>query len=189
MSTATLPASNKSWLDRLPVISHLRMSSGLQRGMLIAGLILSGLFIITALFAPLIAPFDFAQSSDASGDFPRQAAPDSKFVWGTTATGYDVFSRTLFGAQTAIWVILAAVVMSLFLGVLLGLILGFVGAEVGSSVIQSRMPEMEALSHVTDPLPRALREPPRAVGEAVFSLLRDVREIYRAETAGCTALS
>ena len=47
----------------------------------------------------------------------------------------------------------------------------------------------EALSHVTDPLPRALREPPRAVGRAVFSLLRDVREIYRAETAGCTALS
>ena len=35
------------------------------------------------------------------------------------------------------------------LGVLLGLILGFVGAEVGSSVIQSRMPEMEELAHVT----------------------------------------
>lgn len=127
MSATSLPTADKSFISRLPVISHLRMSSGLQRGMLIAGLILAGLFIVTALFAPLIAPFDFAQSSDATGDFPRQGAPDSKFIWGTTATGYDVFSRTLFGARTAIWVILAAVVMSLFLGVLLGLISGYLG--------------------------------------------------------------
>ena len=37
----------------------------------------------------------------------------------------------------------------LSLDVYRGEILGFVGAEVGSSVIQSRMPEMEELSHVT----------------------------------------
>jgi len=127
MTTQTLPTANSSWLKQLPVISHLRMSSGLQRGMLVAGLVLSVLFFLCALFAPLIAPFDFAQSSDASGDFPRQAAPDAKFIWGTTATGYDVFSRTLYGAQTAIWVIVAAVVMSLFVGVLLGLISGYLG--------------------------------------------------------------
>jgi len=127
MATPTLPTSASSRLKQLPVISHLRMSSGLQRGMLIAGLVLSALFLLCALLAPLIAPFDFAQSSDGSGDFPRQAGPDSKFIWGTTATGYDVFSRTLYGAQTAIWVIVAAVIMSLFVGVLLGLISGYLG--------------------------------------------------------------
>jgi peptide/nickel transport system permease protein len=95
--------------------------------MLIAGLVLSVLFIVSALFAPLIAPFDFAQSSDMSGDFPRQSAPDDKFIWGTTVTGYDVFSRTMYGARTAIWVIIAAVLMSLFIGVLLGLISGYLG--------------------------------------------------------------
>lgn len=35
------------------------------------------------------------------------------------------------------------------LGVLLGLIMGFVGAEVGSTIIQSRMPDMEELANVT----------------------------------------
>ncbi|HJX78247.1 ABC transporter permease [Glutamicibacter sp.] len=127
MSIPSLASARKSWFARLPVVSHLRMSSGLQRGMLIAGLVLSVLFIVSALFAPLIAPFDFAQSSDMSGDFPRQSAPDDKFIWGTTVTGYDVFSRTMYGARTAIWVIIAAVLMSLFIGVLLGLISGYLG--------------------------------------------------------------
>ncbi|RBM04231.1 peptide ABC transporter permease [Glutamicibacter soli] len=127
MSTATLPASNKSWVQKLPIISHLKMSSGLQRGMLVSGLILTSLFLSTAIFAPLIAPFGFAQSGDANGDFPRQAAPGGEFIWGTTSGGYDVFSRTVFGAQTAIFVIIAAVVMSLFLGVLLGLVSGYLG--------------------------------------------------------------
>ncbi|MGP5023701.1 ABC transporter permease [Glutamicibacter ardleyensis] len=127
MSIPSLASARKPWFARLPVVSHLRMSSGLQRGMLIAGLVLSVLFIVSALFAPLIAPFDFAQSSDMSGDFPRQSAPDDKFIWGTTVTGYDVFSRTMYGARTAIWVIIAAVLMSLFIGVLLGLISGYLG--------------------------------------------------------------
>ena len=127
MSTSTIEPKNKSWAAKLPVISHLKMSSGLQRGMLVAGLVLAGLFLIAALFAPLIAPFGFAQSSDANGDFPLGAAPGGAHLWGTTANGYDVFSRTLYGAQTAIWVIIAAVVMSLFLGVLLGLVSGYLG--------------------------------------------------------------
>ena len=46
-----------------------------------------------------------------------------------------------------------------------------------------------ALSRLTDRLPRALTEPPRAVLRAVITLIYDVREIYRTETAGCTAFS
>ncbi|MDR4532380.1 ABC transporter permease [Glutamicibacter sp. PS] len=125
--TELKPRSNNAWIGKLPVVSHLKISSGLQRGMLIAGLILAGLFVLVALFAPVIAPFDFAQSADDSGDFPRQAAPDGKFIWGTTVSGFDVFSRTIFGARTAILVIIAAVMMSLFLGVFLGLISGYLG--------------------------------------------------------------
>ncbi len=129
MSTTTVTEikAHAPWWLRLPVISHLRMSSGLQRGMLIAGLVLSLLLVFTALLAPVIAPFDFAQNRDASGAFPRQSAPDDKFIWGTTVSGYDVFSRTLYGAQTAVWVIIAAVVMSIFLGVFLGLVSGYLG--------------------------------------------------------------
>lgn len=103
------------------------MSAGLQRGMLIVGLVLSLVFVLTAALAPLIAPFGFAQMSDAGGDFPTQAAPGGKFIWGTTVGGFDVFSRTIWGAQTALLVIVIAVVASIFLGVFLGLVSGYIG--------------------------------------------------------------
>ena len=44
-----------AFYKRLPVISHFNKSVGLQRGMLVAGLVLTSLFLLTALFAPLMA--------------------------------------------------------------------------------------------------------------------------------------
>ncbi len=122
--TSTIPtiAAKRPWADRLPIISHYRMSAGLQRGMLVAGLVLSLVFVLAAALAPVLAPFGFAQISDAAGDFPTQAAPGGKFLWGTTVGGFDVFSRTLWGAQTALLVIVIAVVCSIFLGVFRGLV-------------------------------------------------------------------
>ena len=132
MSTTLKPlvGARKPLWTRLPIVSHLRMSSGLQRGMLIAGLVLTGIFILATVLAPVMAPFGFAQLSDASGDFPTQAPPDSKFIWGTTVSGFDVYSRTLWGFQTAAAVIVVAVVLSIFAGVFLGLVSGYVGGWV-----------------------------------------------------------
>ncbi len=117
----------RSLISRLPVISHLRMSAGLQRGMLVAGLVLTVAFLLTAALAPLIAPFGFSQMADADGDFPTQEAPGGKFIWGTTVGGFDVFSRTIWGAQTAVAVIVVAVLFSIFIGVFLGLVSGYIG--------------------------------------------------------------
>ncbi|NYE94926.1 peptide/nickel transport system permease protein [Psychromicrobium silvestre] len=123
-----LPSVRKpSFLSRLPIVSHLRISVGLQRGMLIVGTVLTGLFVLAAIFAPLIAPYGFSQLSNAAGEFPTQAAPSAEHIWGTTVGGYDVFSRTMWGAQTAISVIVIAVLLSIFLGVILGLLSGYIG--------------------------------------------------------------
>ncbi|MGI6878113.1 ABC transporter permease [Microbacterium sp. gxy059] len=113
--------------DRIPVLKQLRQSVGLQRGMLIAGLVLCGLFLLAAAFAPLIAPYGYAQlSSDAGGFAPRQA-PSAEHIWGTTIAGYDVFSRVVWGSRTALVVIVVSVAMSIFLGVLIGLVSGYIG--------------------------------------------------------------
>lgn len=112
---------------RLPVVWQLRRSVGLQRGMLIAGLLLCAMFVLMAVLAPLIAPYGFNQLSDAEGNFPRQAAPSAQFWWGTTVGGYDVFSRVIWGAQTAVLTVLLAVLASIFLGIALGLISGYLG--------------------------------------------------------------
>jgi peptide/nickel transport system permease protein len=120
-------ARKRSLWDRLPVVHQLRQSVGLQRGMLVAGLVLTALFIVLAIFAPLIAPYGFAQLRADGQAFGAQQPPSGAHIWGTTSGGYDVFSRVIWGTQTAILVIIVAVVMSIIIGVLLGLISGYFG--------------------------------------------------------------
>jgi peptide/nickel transport system permease protein len=112
---------DESLLHRLPILSHLRKSVGLQRGMLVAGLVISAVFLLTAALAPLISPYGFSQH------FDTQQPPSSAHLWGTTAGGYDVLSRVVWGTQTAVFVIIVAVILSIFLGVALGLLSGYLG--------------------------------------------------------------
>ncbi len=112
---------------KLPLIWQLRRSVGLQRGMLVAGLALCVLFLLLAVFAPLIAPYSYNELSGPDGNFPRQAPPSAEHLWGTTVGGYDVFSRVIWGARTALMVVVVAIIGSLFLGVLLGLVSGYLG--------------------------------------------------------------
>src|SRR5699024_5275618 len=109
----------------LPI--YLRQSVGLQRGMLITGLVLCAIVLICAIFAPLIAPYGFNQLGTSEGNFGSKLPPGGTHIWGTTVGGYDVFSRVVWGAQTAVAVIVVAVVMSIFAGVILGLISGYLG--------------------------------------------------------------
>ncbi len=117
----------KNVWSRLPVVHQLRQSVGLQRGMLIAGLALTALFLLTAAFAPLLAPYGFGQLRQDGVAFGAQQPPSSAHVWGTTVGGYDVLSRVIWGAQTAVFVIVVAVLLSIFAGVLLGLASGYFG--------------------------------------------------------------
>ena len=125
--TTAADAPRRSLLGRLPVIRQLRQSVGLQRGMLIAGVVITGIFVLTALLAPVIAPYGFAQLKDADGNFGAQQPPSAEHLLGTTVGGYDVLSRVIWGSQTALAVIIVAVVLSIFAGVLLGLVSGYLG--------------------------------------------------------------
>ena len=97
-----LKLGNKTpFWHKIPIIKELRVAVGWQKGMLITGLVLTAFFLLVAIFAPLIAPYSYAQLKGADGvSFPAQAAPSSEHIWGTTAGGYDVFSRVVWGART-----------------------------------------------------------------------------------------
>ena len=119
------------WYGKLPVVRDLKSAAGWQKAMLATGLVITGVFLLVAGFAPLIAPYGYSQIKDADGvSFPTQAAPSSKHIWGTTVGGFDVFSRTVWGARTAVIAIIVAVLLSIFAGVLLGLISGYFGGWV-----------------------------------------------------------
>lgn len=116
------------WFSKLPVARDLKIAVGWQKAMLIVGLSITAIFLLIAIFAPLIAPYGYAQLKDDNGvAFPAQAAPSAEHIWGTTVGGYDVFSRTIWGARTAVIAIIIAVLLSIFAGVLLGLVSGYFG--------------------------------------------------------------
>jgi len=116
-----------SWWRRLPVVHQLGQSVGLQRGMLVAGLVISAVFVLTALLAPVLAPFGYGQLRGPDGPFGAQRAPSAEHLLGTTVGGYDVLSRVVWGSRTALMVIVAAVALSIVVGVLLGLVSGYFG--------------------------------------------------------------
>ena len=119
MATATSAKGGfRAFFNNLPVVHQLRQSVGLQRGMLIAGLVITGIFVLTAIFAPLLAPYGFAQLGDADGNFGAQRPPDSEHLLGTTVGGYDVLSRVIWGSRTALAVIVVAVLPGIALGLL-----------------------------------------------------------------------
>ncbi|MCU1618123.1 MAG: dppC [Modestobacter sp.] len=126
-TVAPAPARRRRSWRTLPVVRQLRQSVGLQRGMLVAGLVLTGVFVLAAIFAPLLAPYEFGQLRDAAGPFGAQAHPSSNHLLGTTVGGYDVLSRVIWGTRTALAVIVIAVLLSVVAGVLLGLVSGYFG--------------------------------------------------------------
>jgi peptide/nickel transport system permease protein len=109
------------------LVAPYRNSHGVGRFMLVAGTALVVLMLLLAVFAPVIAPYGFNQVADAEGRFGIHLEPGGNHWFGTTTQGFDVFSRVVWGARTAVTVVLLALAFSLFIGVLLGLLAGFVG--------------------------------------------------------------
>jgi peptide/nickel transport system permease protein len=115
--------------SRVPGLAAMRATSGFQRGMLVFGLVVVLFFVVIAVFAKWIAPYGFDQAGSGATSFPTQAPPSHQHWFGTTVDGYDVLSRVIFGAQTALEVIVLAVALSIVVGVPVGLISGYFGGK------------------------------------------------------------
>ena len=87
------------------------------------GAILVLLFVLTALFANVIAPHDpLSTNSRAS-----LAAPGGAYWLGADFMGRDMFSRIVYGARISLAVAVGATLLGGILGVLIGLMSGFIG--------------------------------------------------------------
>jgi peptide/nickel transport system permease protein len=92
-----------------------------RRPMAVAGLTVAGLFVLMALFAPLIAPYDPA---DTNFDAVLQS-PSAAHIMGTDDLGRDVFSRVVFGARASLEAGVLATLLALVIAVPLGLMAGY----------------------------------------------------------------
>lgn len=113
--------------SRIPGVAAMRATSGFQRGMLLAGVLIVAFFAVLAVFAPLLAPYGFNDASAHGTQFQSLQAPSAQHWFGTTVGRDDVLSRVIYGAQTALEVILLAVLLSIVVGVPVGLLSGYFG--------------------------------------------------------------
>jgi peptide/nickel transport system permease protein len=88
--------------------------------------------MLTALLAPLIAPYE---PSSMLGR--RLQPPGAKFLLGTDELGRDVFSRIVYGSRISLYVGLISVGLALALGGLVGVTAGFIGGRVDSILMRS----------------------------------------------------
>jgi peptide/nickel transport system permease protein len=100
---------------------------GFARGMLLAGGALTMLFVILALFAPILSPYAFDQYQTNGHRFAQLAHPGNGHILGTTVQSTDVLSRIVWGAQTELEVVGLALAFGLVIGVPLGLVSGYFG--------------------------------------------------------------
>ncbi|HEX5235208.1 MAG TPA: ABC transporter permease [Silvibacterium sp.] len=95
-----------------------------------AGVLLIGLFVCMALFAPWLAP-----ANPASIDLLHRLAPPSAAHWfGTDELGRDILSRIIFGARLSLTVAVSVVACSLSLGIILGGIAGYYGGGIDTTL-------------------------------------------------------
>jgi peptide/nickel transport system permease protein len=92
-----------------------------RRPMAVGGLTVATLFIIAAIFAPLVAPYD-----PAATDFSHVLeGPSGSHIMGTDDLGRDVFSRIVFGARASLEAGVLATLLALVVAVPLGLVAGY----------------------------------------------------------------
>ncbi|WP_083747714.1 ABC transporter permease [Teichococcus deserti] len=87
------------------------------------GLVIVTLFVLVAILAPLIAPYDPVATSWAR----IRKAPSSAFWFGTDENGRDVLSRVIWGARASLMAGIVSVAAAIGLGVPFGLWAGLAG--------------------------------------------------------------
>ena len=102
----------------------------------IVGFGLVALFVLTAIFAPLIAPYDPREqdlSLIADGCCP---GPSAEHWFGVDDLGRDQFSRVVYGARFSLLIGVVAVTVGVSIGVVLGAFSGFFGGTTDTVIMR-----------------------------------------------------
>lgn len=97
-----------------------------QRPILLIGLGILGAFLLMAIFAPFVAPYD-PQFQDGAA---RLLPPSVAHPFGTDNFGRDVLSRVIWGARVDLQIAVIGVVFPFLIGTAVGTIAGYFGGWV-----------------------------------------------------------
>jgi peptide/nickel transport system permease protein len=103
--------------------ARLAVQRFMHRPIAVAGLLVIVIFVLVAVFAPLIAPYDPIATSWTA----IRKAPSALHWMGTDENGRDVAARVIFGARASLLAGVVSVLIAAGIGVPAGLIAGFAG--------------------------------------------------------------
>jgi len=88
--------------------------------------------ILVAIFAPLIAPYGFAERTPGAFREP----PSTTHWFGTDTIGLDVFSRVVYGARISLRVGIIATAIAVVIGLVLGAVAGYFGGKTDGLIMR-----------------------------------------------------
>lgn len=94
-------------------------------------------FVLIALFAPQLAPYDpleilFTEDYSLAANLP----PSAEHPLGTTSLGKDIYSQLLYGTRSALLVGIVAAFFVVAIGTLIGLVAGYFGGLVDTILMR-----------------------------------------------------
>lgn len=109
----------------------------LKRKLALLGLIAIAIFVVMAVFAPLIAPFapEF-QAPDGLTEIGEPLPPSAKYLFGTDLLGRDLFSRLIYGARATLIVGIVANGVAIAIGTLIGVTAGYLRGDIGNAMMR-----------------------------------------------------
>lgn len=102
----------------------------------VAGMIILGLIVLLAIFAPYIAPYSPTEQNLAALQGGCCPGPSAEHWFGLDELGRDELSRIAYGARYSLLIGIVSVTVGFVLGSILGAIAGFVGGGVDSLIMR-----------------------------------------------------
>ena len=135
VGTSALPPSRLRRFRRTPSAPGSGERTWWRRPTMLAGLVIAGGWVLVAIFAPLLAPYDpYANVRVTILDIYQ--APSPVHPLGTDDGGKDVLSALIYGARISLVVGFAAAAIALVIGGLVGIVAGYRGGWLGSLLMR-----------------------------------------------------
>jgi peptide/nickel transport system permease protein len=100
----------------------------------IIGGVIVGFFLLVAIFAPFLAPFDPTQGSLSDSFLPPF---EGEHFFGTNIQGQDVYSRIIFGARLTLGIGVLSVVIGVTIGAFFGALAGYFRGWVDAVIMRA----------------------------------------------------
>jgi oligopeptide transport system permease protein len=103
-----------------------------QRRVLLYSLLYTFFLLLTAIFAPLLAPYDVSEQNLLLG----ASSPSFQNILGTDVLGRDLFSRILYGSRISLLVGFLATFVAITIGLSYGAISGYFGGKIDTLMMR-----------------------------------------------------